>query len=196
MSATLLDVSEFPRHVTFRCADGTILEMSDLLERHYDAIMGLAAADLVRSNDSFGFVMAQPLFWNIQQLNRIWDDPDQFVWFAGGWGEDKERYIANAARKMRPLLRLNRAGFQHTSTLQMRLDGPSHFEDTVPSSDNGVYPWGDFPYGGAVIVQMGNLYMVGAVSALTQIEDDKVARLILGSVAQEIAVHNDMFPQD
>lgn len=197
MTGRLLDVSRFPQHQSVRCDDGTVLEIADIVTRHHSAITELADHKLVREQESMGFVMTRPMLLSIEPLSRLWDNPEDFVWFAGGWGDDRDGFIANAVRKMRPLLRRNPAGFQFTSTLQIRRDAPDHFEDIVLSaSRDPSLPWGDFPWGGAVIFQMGNLLIGGAVSAFSEIEDDTVVRLLLGSIAGEIAQHNDMFPRD
>jgi hypothetical protein len=191
-------MSGMPFDQIYQCEDDTDINLRKLLDDHYDGVMGLQAGGLFKATESFGFAMAAPRIGNITNLNKVWDDADQFVWFVGGWGDQRERYIANAIRKMRALLRLDEYHLQWPSTLDIRLKGGQHhFRDIVDSVDeDGNYPWGDFPWGGATIVHMGDLVLVGAVSALSEIEDDFVARLILGSIAKRIVIGDNMLTDD
>ena len=152
--------------------------------------MALAANNVIKSNASFGFVMLPPL-WDGQEDFFVdeWDDPYAFTWFAGGWGSDSNRYVANAVRKIRPLLRIN----DEVSTLSMVLgSGPTEFEDVVEQvNDNGDFEWGDFPYGGASVVRYGPLELVGACSGFKQVEDHLVTELILGHLAKRILAESD-----
>jgi hypothetical protein len=201
MTGTLLDVSKLPFERVYTCEDGSRINLSTLLDSHYDAIQALAAAELIKANESFGFAMAEPM-WDedletLQARDAFWDYPEHFVWFVGGWGPNRDRYIANAVRKMRALLRPVINGYDgmntmFESTLDIRIS-PSFFSDTVDSqNDDGTFPWGDFPWGGAAFVRMGGLTMAGAVSCLSEIEDDMVARLILGGIGQKIVVGNKL----
>ena len=116
------------------------------------------------------------------------DEPEKFVWFVGGWGPRREKYIANAVRTIRPLLCVDR-----WSTLDMRFSDPDSFKEEVESQNaEGYFPWGDFPYGGAVDVQMGPLFLTGAVSCLTEIENDQAARFILGGFGKLIVLGNNL----
>lgn len=75
------------------------VQLADL-SGEFRAIIGLLGnINTVRRVDSFGYAIAiNPNYDN-------WDDPSEFVTIVGGWGEDKDRYIANAVRKMRASLR-------------------------------------------------------------------------------------------
>ena len=132
-----------------------------------------------------------------------WDDPSKFVWFVGGWGPDRDRYIANAIRKLRPMLREDAE-----STLDMRFDSrkvksfgtgqpyehviEGDWEDVVDQLDkDGKFPWGDFPWGGAVTVIMGDMVLVGAMSCLHEIDDDTVMRTFLRLLGKQIILHDD-----
>lgn len=202
MTGTLLDVSTMSFERVYTCDDGSKIDLREFLDLHYDAVQALAGSGLVKNKDSFGFAMAAPM-WDedldvLQQRDRFWDKPDEFVWFVGGWGDERDRYIANAIRKLRALLRPHKLieGWNPlgvTSTLEMRFDLPGLFRDKVDQQNpDGTFPWGDFPWGGGVKVHMGPLTLAGAVSCLSEIEDDMVARLILGGVGQRIVNGNKL----
>ena len=143
--------------------------------------------------------MLAPLLEGNEFDMTLWDHPEEFVWFVGGWGPSRDRYIANAIRKLRALLRPSYASyFQEFSTLDIRFNVPEHFQDRVKSQDeNGGFPWGDYPWGGGVVVTMGKeLTLIGAVSCLTEIQDDTVTRLILGGIGEQIVQGNKLLPDD
>lgn len=202
MTGILLDVSAMPFERVYTCDDGSEIDLGEFVDLHYDVVQALTSNGLVRANDSFGFAMAAPM-WGEDLENRLaggdfWDYPQDFVWFVHGWGPDRDRYIANAIRKMRALLRPHRIAegwgpLTSDSTLEMRFDLPGAFRDKVDQQNpDGTFPWGDFPWGGAVRVDMGMLMLTGAVSCLSEIEDDMVARLILGGVGQRIVNGNKL----
>ncbi len=199
MTVRLLDVSTMPFEQTYVCDDGSEINLNKFLDSYYDTVQVLAASGLVKANESFGFAMAEP---NDDFDAELWDKPEEFVWFVGGWGPDRDRYIANAIRKMRALLRPHEviAGYGSMgcdSTLELRFDFPEYFRDKVDSQNEvGTFPWGDFPWGGAAFVQMGDLILAGAVSALSEIEDDLTARLILGGFGKLIVQGNNLLPDD
>jgi hypothetical protein len=132
--------------------------------------------------------------------------------FIGGWGPEQDRFSANAVRKIRALLRwYHEFGVQpqFMSTMDMfvankRYEQESQgeyefnmFQDIVPSVDEaGYFPWGDFPYGGAALVQVGNFWTIVAVSALNQEEDDFVARkfggILLGKHNRNLGTFNKL----
>lgn len=189
-----LDVSQLPFEQTYACADGTAIDMLSFLIEMMPILDAMGAAGVITENDSFGFAMAEPILdWCYpgRLLENIWDDPYTYTWFVGGWGDERDHYIANAVRKLRPLLREG-----EISTLEMRF-GPQHgyFMDTVESRGwSGNYPWGDFPRGGAVSVQHGPLTMFAACSGFSEIEDDITTRLILGEFAKRITLANELLP--
>jgi hypothetical protein len=204
MTSRLLDVSAMPFERVYACNDGSQINMSEFVDSHYDAIQALAAAGLIKSNESFGFAMLEPMTQEMSETlpGDYWDKPEDYVWFVGGWGPDRDRYIANAVRKLRPLLRMlldDDETFFAPSTLEMRLEGRTDlFTDIVGSTDeNGLFPWGDFPWGGAFIdVVTEEFALIGSISALSQIEDDFCTKLFLGGVKQRIIVGNKMLADD
>ena len=182
----LLDVSSLPFDAKYECKDGTAIDMRQHLEGLRPVIEALASANYIKDKDSFGFAMMQPLTEPIvnEFPDDIWDKPEEFVWFVGGWGPYRDRYIANAVRKMRAMLR------EELPTLTLRIsESPVRFQDIVDSvNDDGTFSWGDFPWGGATLYPIGDaeVVLMGSVSALSEIEDDVVAQLILGLLAQPI----------
>ncbi|MFZ1250004.1 MAG: hypothetical protein WAR37_00945 [Candidatus Microsaccharimonas sp.] len=183
-----LDVSVFPQEQHYVLADGTVLEMKQTLETYYEVFQQLVAQGLLNGNDNFGFAMAKPVEELDFKLHKHHNKPDKFVWFVGGWGPNRDRYIANAIRKMRPLLRPEPdMPIVDTSTLDFRFNDPKHFRKVVDSEqEEGVYQWGDFPYGGAVLAQYGPLILIGATSGFTEMQDDMVTRMILGGLGEQI----------
>jgi len=199
MTDRLLNVSAMPFERIYTCQDDTQINMSEFLRDHADAVEALVAHGLVRDNEdsSFGFAMAEPsIKWS--HILSNWDDPEKFVWFVGGWGPERDRFIANAIRKMRAMLRIineSRLMEEDFSTLRVRFWNQKAFKDIVPDkNEDGTFPWGDFPWGGAVLQHMGRLKLMGAVSCLTEIEDDFMAKLLLGGVGQKIVIGNRLLP--
>ena len=190
----LLDVSALPFEQTFIREDNTPIDMREFLDQYYDVAQLFIATGLVKPHESFGFAMEAPRLIK-DGFGRVeWNDPEKFVWFVGGWGPDRDRFIANAVRKMRPLLRsfLDKtwdgpAFMAAPSTLAIRMEIPDYFCSKVRSrNQDGTFSWGDFPYGGAVSVPMGRYLFNGAVSCMTEIEDDLIARLILGGLGKQV----------
>lgn len=168
-----LDVRRLPRKAFFMGAD---LEM--IPWKMESVVPALANRGLVKANESFGFAMAH------QGLvgSKVWDSPYDFTMMVWGWGTDGDRYIANAVRKLRALLRTG------ADTLELRATGRSDaFQDIVESvEEDGSFTWGDYPWGGAVAVNVGGIELRGAVSCLKEVEDDAVAKLILGLIGAEM----------
>jgi hypothetical protein len=140
-----------------------------------------------KHTDTVGFAMMNP------GVNPIvdWNDPSEIGWLVGGFGLGYRRYIANAARKLRPLAREGEG-----DTLSMTLRSRSPFRDVITPEqielekswvaerpDQGVFHWGDFGYGGAVTVTVGDVMVSFAISGLTQQEDHVVASYIANEVA-------------
>lgn len=126
---------------------------------------------LLREHTSFGGVVTYPVS-SQEQLRLLLqaDDPYRPVWFGFGWGHERNRYIANALRKLPPTLHALR------DSLDLARDPGYSFSNPVDSQDgSGRFPMGTFPYGGAKIVHIGGLWIAAAVSALNQIEDDAIA---------------------
>lgn len=139
-----------------------------------------------RDTTSLGFAMASPDDnpWN------NWNDPESLVWLTAGWGPEKNRFVANAARKLRAVARIGE------DTLGCTARASSPFEDVITmdeitgekaliagSSDYSTFRWGDFPYGGGVTVQIGEVLLIGAISGLSQEEDHIVTRHVLDELA-------------
>lgn len=114
--------------------------------------------------ENFGFAMADPY----GDHHAAWDDPYSLAWLVGGWGPLRDRYIANALRKMRAAAR---EGF-NTLYLKHDCDRNEVFRNVVESvEDDGRFRWGDFPHGGAVSMEMRQLNLLGAVSVYDEDED-------------------------
>lgn len=143
---------------------------------------------------SFGFAMAAPMWEDDDSVDEeVWRDPEKLIWFVHGWGPDRITCIADAARRLRYLVRVD----QEMSTLDMRLFGTGK-PGTFVSSQNvdGTYFWGDQSWGGAVFEQMGDLVLAGAVGCLQEIEAHRVAQLLLSAIAQRIILGDGLFPKD
>ena len=197
MPRQLLDISKLPFESKYDCQDGTTIDMKKFLENLRTPINVLGTTGNIGQVDSLGFVMAKPLNFMVNVLpdDYYWDDPVSYVWFAGGWGPDRDMYIANAVRKMRAMLR------EGLETLYMRLGcyQDTHFRDLVDQTDAiGNFAWGDFPWGGAVEVQLvSNLLLHGAVSCFDDdVDDDITARLILGILGKQILISDGLKPID
>lgn len=175
----LLDVTRLPRQALYG-PEGRRMNLASIvlgMANTVDDWSRLQAlpndGTLVKPNDSFGFAMAKPDAVD----GGNWDDPYDFVWFVAGWGPEGNRYIANAVRKLRALLRTGH------DTLQLRLRFPEYFKDQVGSSSGANrFEWGDFADGGAKLVSVGYLRLPCAVSALREVEDDSVAGTIGGHI--------------
>lgn len=199
MTGKLLDVTTLPSEETYVCRDGSKINLKAVLKSHRDAIESLATVGLIRDNPSFGFAMVRPIHQHETLPDDFWDQPEQFVFFVGGWGPERERYIADAVRKLRPLLRLRDTDHEELfglDTLDLRLGRHRDFFRDVVKSDNedGSFPWGDFAKGGGVVVPLGEWALPGAVSGLTELQDDSVAKLILGVIAGLIILGDGLLP--
>jgi hypothetical protein len=169
-----LDVGKLPQHAHY----GTDTRETDLayeVTRMRTTIGLWEQVKLVKPNKSFslGFAAARP---KLNPVRPEWDDPYDFVWFVAGWGDDRERYIANAVRKLRASLRTGE------DTLALRLGESDQFEDVVDSAVGGKFPWGDFPYGGSTFVRVGNVLLPCAVDGFREVENDFVAKTIGGRI--------------
>ena len=166
-----LDVSAFPTTYEYTGANGTTIELADLIDTIKDTIELWVRLGVIRNTiESFGFAVS---FLEPEELEKRYDDPELFVGFVGGWGPEQTRYTANAIRKMRAAARTG------SDTLEMVEVGAKHginlFEDKVESQVDGTYPWGEFPWGGAIFISFGDRTMMIATSFVTQDQDDLVA---------------------
>lgn len=172
----LLDMSRFATSYAYYGKRG-IVSYEELLQQLKPAILALQEIGLIKDNASFGVAISIPYWEGDEKLSGTFETaPETHVAFIGGWGEEWQRYAANAVRKMRPLYRNDNA----CMTTQQVFDyDKGSFDNPVDSVDaGGNYPWGDFPYGGGAWVQGGDVALCVAVSALHMIEDDAIAYLI------------------
>jgi hypothetical protein len=150
----------------------------------YDFRSGLEemmARGLITHKDSFGFAMVDPL----SDYRTLWDNPERSIAFVAHWGPEGSRYAANAVRKIRPAAR------EGHDSQWLRINGPYRFRDVVESKDDeGNFPWGDFPYDGAVYVDTLAGRLLGGVSAFPKEEDPIVATLLLGIIGLEMYESN------
>ncbi len=168
----------FQRSYVPKIGDGEFIDLQDQLKLYRLLIENMA--------ESFAFAMLQPSIDrpNLPHFDE-WDSPYVFTWFVYGWGPEGHRYIADAVRKLRALLRTGNG--QDSSTLALRHRRLWDFVDCVESQDaDGNFPWGDFPHGGAVCMEYGSLKLAGAVGGPMEFENDMIARFILGGLAKEI----------
>ena len=177
-----LDVSILHRKALYSIGNNSCW-LENIVSSAKESIRQLASATLIKANNSFGFALGDA----VQETNqKNWDNPYEFVWFVTGWGPDANRYIANAVRKLRPALRTG------NDTLWLRQNAPHLFQDIVESKQGDANPfeWGDFPWGGATFVEVGDLILPCAVSALKEVEDDAVAKLLGGLIGATILKMN------
>lgn len=188
MTSSLLDLTALPTEWVYVCGDGTQIEMSYLLAAHGEAIAAMEATGLLEINGSYGFALSVPIGHGATGWEASdWDNPEKFIAYVGGRGRERDRYAANAVRKLRPWIRQAAAGCEFDSTLSMRQFAPELFEQGVDSQNaDGTFSWGDYPWGGAVVVSFRGFALAGAVSGFSEIQDDTVARLILGALAEQI----------
>jgi hypothetical protein len=173
-----LDLSLLPSHVTGQRTGGEF-DFRKIVNDLQPAIQTMASGGLIEPNSSFGFAMAVPGLqesWQ-EHYQQIWDDPYSLIGLICGWGDEWTRYAANAVGKIRASARLGQ------NSLQIRLQHPDLFTDVVePEGKGPIYPWGDFPHGGAIYVDVGKYRLLGAVSCLNQVEDQGVAALLLSLI--------------
>ena len=191
---TNLDVSQLPFDTKISFTE-TDYNMRKYITAWRPILSAMMDNGVLKQNKSFGFAMMPPM-WHDERNEREpwtykWDNPYEYTWFVGGWGPDRDRYIANAVRKIRPLLRLD----MYDSTLEMvDLAQPEQmFQDVVgQTDDNGNFPLGDFPHGGAVEIRRKSLTLVVACSAYTAEQDDLVSNMVgrdlVGRILADAAV--------
>jgi hypothetical protein len=168
-----LNVSSLPREALYG-PEGSQVDLASIVTGLRPIIDHMATDHIVKEHASFGFALAHYHFTH-------WDDPQQFTWLVVGWGSDGDRYIANALCKLRATLR------EHCDTLSIRQQYPSlrHFRDVIETQkrdEDGLFAWGDFPWGGATLVHSGDFILPCAVSCLKEVEDDAVAKMIGGFI--------------
>lgn len=164
--------------------EGLRVSLSEIVETlRYTLVDYLDAQGKIRYNGSFGFAMADPALGLTYDLAGTWDDPREMTLFVAGWGPERERYCANAVRKLRAAAR---NGVDTLDLVTGNYEEP--FCDIVesPANEDGTYPWGDFPYGGAVFVGFNDKLLLGAVSGLRQEEDHALAGVILHLIGLQL----------
>jgi hypothetical protein len=140
---------------------------------------------LLRRNDSHCFAVLVKVLRGERALGELQselDNPEALFDFAylsdGSDDGEAERYAANALRKMRATVRTG------VDTLVLARSVDEMFVNRVGDTDTASeLPWGEFPYGGAVLVDNGKqgaakVQVVVGVSAFTQEEDDWLAELV------------------
>lgn len=170
-----LDVSRLPRHADYG-PTGDQVDMADVVLRSRTALTALKNRLLLKRNDSFGFAAALPG----EQGNHSWKDPYHFTWFVVGWGPQGDKYIANAVRKLRPVLRTE------MSTLELRVRNKGFKKRVDSQESDGSFKWGDFPWGGGVLVPVANLVIPCAVSCFAEVEDHAIALMAGGLIGSEM----------
>ncbi len=183
----LLDVSTLPGGQVYAAQTDHEVDFGDTFDDQLrPVIKHMMTLNLIKKTQSFGFAMVHPDY-----VNRVrnWDDPSVLIWMTAGWGPDKDRYVANAARKLRLAAR---TGHDSIGVRERDIDRPVDSQEP-----DGTYAWGDFPYGGAVWYAnpgIASNVLLGAVSALTQQEDDMIASMILQVFGLEIYKANTVAP--
>lgn len=186
MPGTLM-VCDLPRELVHTFDDGSTFNFAEFSRMIVPAITALAAARAISQSD-FGFAFGTPQKVEDFDLDEHWDDPMKYVWCVDGWGLKSNKYIANAVRKMRPLLRLNAV-----STQEVCEGYPEAFVDVVDSiQDDGTFAWGDFPKGGAVRTIMGGMIFVCGVSGFSPDEDHAVALLLANALGVRFVKGNNL----
>lgn len=161
------------------------------IRRTFEFMQSIGVLRSARINDdgieepvvSCGFAMFDPF----DMTSMPEDTPEAHAWFVNGWGPRRDQAIANAVRKLRPLLRdlEPTMGIKHPGAF---VSGYYSFSDEVPSVDeDGNFPWGDFLHGGSVLAMIdSSMHLVGAVSVYAEVEDCTAALTGLGIIGQEL----------
>jgi len=170
-----LDIDSLP--VTAHFFNRNLADIPLMLQTGIEALQN---DGMLRGSESIGIALAKPVSGQLCEWS--WDNPYDFTWFVAGWGPEARRFIANAVRKLRPMLR------ERMDTLQLRIHRPDAFRNAVKSANTkGNFPWGDYPWGGATFVRVGDMVIPVAVSGdLPEVEDDAVAKIIGGFVGAYI----------
>jgi hypothetical protein len=132
----------------------------------------------------FGFALSAPMHVDsVRGFAEHWNELNRVVWLVGGEGHMKNLLIANAVRKLRPLIRNG----QDTLSLATSLHAHRHFVGIITDHEYEIeketvrrdpthsqFRWGDFPWGGGVRIEFGHTVVFGALSGGTQQEDHVV----------------------
>ncbi len=200
MGIKLLNVERLPTKRVYEASSGVTIDVAEVFSGLRAVVETMAREGMIRSDHSFGLAMCKPeldedIAHAVDSVFTNWDNPYLTTWFTGGWGPKQSEYIANAVRKLRPLLRTG------GRTLDARVVGErlalGDFINVVESVDeNGNFPWGDFPWGGATYYTVGTLIIPVAVSSLREDEDDMVANLFGSLIGNLITRIEGKIPTD
>lgn len=199
LAQSTLDVRQLPFEATYTCDDGKTIDMVEFLDRFRGIVEVAAEESFIDDTESFGIAVTKPMtieeFYADAHMDGLcydWGHPEKFVWFAGGWGPDRDRYVVNVAGKITPMLR-RRA----KSTLDLRFevlagDGNIWRNVIKPTlQPDGSYSIGDFPWAGAVVVSMGGMIVVCGVSCLHELDDHSTAQFFGSLLLGDILRHNN-----
>lgn len=120
-------------------------------------------------------------------LRLLADKPQELVDFTlGDMDGEGRRYAANAVRKAMAVARTG------LDTSKLREIGEGAFQNIVKSvNDDGSWSVGEFPWAGAVLIELYGYRVVVAVSGYDQWKDDAVARAIAGFAAVFLKEYDD-----
>lgn len=178
MTKNTLDVSGLPISYVWNSGTPEAINLGVVTLGMKATIRQMMSRGVLTDKESFGFALADPT----AVLSEVWDDPSKLIAMVMYWGPDGLKYAANACRKIRPSARTG----QDSETL--RREHPELFRDNVESVEaDGTFAWGDFPYGGATYLTVEGHLLLGAVSALPQVEDPIASRLLTGMAG--LAMH-------
>lgn len=175
-----LDIRTFPFHQTGK--DG--LDLAECIQQSRPILEQMTALGLIgpASKGSFGFAMADPFAaMSPDGYQHLYQDPHKLVWLVGGWGPDRDRYIANAIRKMRAAARTG----LDTLLLATQEQPEAVFENFSSQSSATARYEEEYGFGGATFGYYRGRCLLFSVSTYPQ-EHDPVASLLVGSV---IAAH-------
>ena len=135
------------------------------------AIPHWQSSGLLQRGDSFGLAIANRKY--ASNFRAVWNNPEELVGCVLGWGPERSRYIANAMRMMRAAARLGQNTLEIVESSRSSL-----FRDVVESQPNdktSLYPWGDYPRGGAAFSDDEDTAWLVSVDGLAQAENNMVA---------------------
>ncbi len=138
-------------------------------------------AGAIKSHESTGWLVANPRYH--ADYSAVWDNPRKLILMAHGYGESMIGYCGNAAGKMRPSAR------EGMDSLCIKRFHGELFRDVIEKqSDHSAdkLDVGDFPHGGAVIVELCGIKILVALSSLTETQDCTFALMIAGVVVEAL----------
>lgn len=180
MTTLKLDIEAFPKQYDYWCErTKSNLNLPSSVYNLQSTIELMMQQGILARRDSFGFAMADFTL----DYEEHWDSPETLIAFVAFWGPKGRRCAANAIRKIRPAAR------EGMDTQFMRLSYPELFCDQVESEEeDGTFTWGDFPYDGAVHLNVMGRKLLGACSTFPKEQDPIATCLALGVVGLDM--HN------